>query len=202
MILRQQTREDDVETRPTLWVTGLKGKAVVINGWWGRSEVTVMAAELKDEKREKLILSRFYLSVWHSILRAALWSPVICVFTPPQDSPKTETLTQSGKWQRSAANAAQPGLIEWSRSALFVRHNAAMYEDWYTSAPLSLPDRQTDWYYTPAEDKDKVSVIMLSAGACRRREIIRRQWLWEHFADCHENLSGSRSARWHSAADG
>lgn len=144
-------------------------------------------------------------------MRAALWSPVICVsLSPPpppppekeRDRAKREMLTESETRQRSAANAAQPGVIEWSRSALFVRHDAAMYEDWYTSAPLSLPDRQTDWYYTPAEDKDKVSVIMLNTRACQRREIIQRHWLWEHFADCHENLSGRRGALWHSAADG
>lgn len=77
-----------------------------------------------------------------------------------------------------------------------------MYEDWYTSARLGLLDHQTDWYYTPAKDEDKVSVIILNTGACQRREIIQCHWLWEHFADCHENLSGRCGALWQSAADG
>ncbi|RCU34607.1 hypothetical protein DVA81_19250, partial [Acinetobacter baumannii] len=57
-------------------------------------------------------------------------------------------------------------------------------------------------YYTPAKDEDKVSVIILNTGACQRREIIQCHWLWEHFADCHENLSGRCGALWQSAADG
>lgn len=77
-----------------------------------------------------------------------------------------------------------------------------MYEDWYTSARLGLLDHQTDWYYTPAKDEDRVSVIILNTGACQRREIIPCHWLWERFADCHENLSGKCRALWQSAADG
>lgn len=42
-----------------------------------------------------------------------------------------------------------------------------MYEDWYTSAWLGLLDHQTDWYYTPAKDEDKVSVIILNTGLVR-----------------------------------
>lgn len=77
-----------------------------------------------------------------------------------------------------------------------------MYEDWYTSARLGLLDHQTDWYYTPAKDEDKVSVIILNTGACQRQEIIPCHWLWKRFADCHENLSSRCGALWQPAADG
>ena len=77
-----------------------------------------------------------------------------------------------------------------------------MYEDWYTSARLGLLDHQTDWYYTPAKDEDKVSVIILNTGACQKQEIIPCHWLWKRFADCHENLSRRCGAPWQCAADG
>lgn len=77
-----------------------------------------------------------------------------------------------------------------------------MYEDWYTSAQLGLLDHQTDWYYTPAKDEDKVSLIILNTGACQRREIISCHWLWERFTDCLENLSGRCGALWQAAAAG
>lgn len=88
-------------------------------------------------------------------------------------------------------------VIEWSHSGLAVRHQAAMYEDWYTSARLALLDHQTDWYYTPAKDEDKVSVIILNTGGLSQAgNHPAAPWLWEHFADCHENLSGRARQQW------
>lgn len=95
-----------------------------------------------------------------------------------------------GRRARCAATCHDQEWLNDPISRLFVRQQAAEYEDWYRSARLGLLDHQTDWYYTPAEDEDKVTVIILNTGACQQREIIQSHPLWEHFTDCHGNLSG------------
>lgn len=147
-------------------------------------------------------------------MRAALRSSVIWLFiTLPAGEKKVRRRRRRRSGARSSRDAdsrwnteslsractAQLGVIEWSHSGLSVRYQAAAYEDWYTSARLRLLDHQTDWYYTLVEDEDKVSVIILNTPACLRREIIQCHQLWEHFTDCHQNLSEGLGAPLHSA---
>lgn len=84
----------------------------------------------------------------------------------------------------------QWGMIEQSHSqAFFLDNGQRPYEDWYKSARLALLDHQTDWYYTPSLDEDKVSVIILNRRACQGRKIRPCRWLQERSADCHADLS-------------
>lgn len=78
----------------------------------------------------------------------------------------------------------------------FLDNGQRPYEDWYRSARLALLDHQTDWYYTPSPDEDKVSVIILNRRACQGRKIRPCRWLQERSADCHADLSRPGRRRW------
>lgn len=98
---------------------------------------------------------------------------------------------QKGPGRRTGRQAGRPS-PEWLNdpiSRLFVRQQAASYEDWYRCARLGLLDHQTDWYYAPSPDEDKVTVIILNTRACQRQKIIPCHRLRNRCADCHGNLS-------------